>query len=704
MNRFITWCRTFYEKTEENSLLLSIRNGMVLTIPAVMAGSTALLLKSIPIPAYQELLTTKAGAVFANLLNIVQNSTLGIISLIILLAVSYSYARNKSGLNQGVTLLVSLCSYIAFTMGPDFELTGNVFQSTWMFYAILISQISPALFHMLYRFFTRRHTRYAGGNDILIENMLANVLPAIATVSVFAVINRLITLALGGMDLQTALTAFTEYLFLKKGPTLFNGLFFIFDMHFMWFFGIHGSNVLDGVAHNIFEPTVAANMQVLLAGGIPDGIISKTFFDAFVLFGGCGSLLCLVLAILIGDRRDNVRSLTKAAILPALFNINELLMFGIPVVFHPVYFIPFLATPLLLTLVSYLATAAGLVPCAIHSVEWTTPIFLSGYTATGSAAGSLLQLFNLALGTCVYLPFVHLAQVLQKKQTAASIARLTALVQEAENRGRPPALTAHDGRLGQTARALVNELQKAIQEHKLQLYYQPQVRYDRTVAGAEALLRWKIDDAEGFLYPPLVIALATEAGLMDELDSYIIQQTCADISRLAAVTDDDFTVSFNLTPEQFSSPSNIDRILKELSNYPYAQSRLGLEITEQAMFNITPSTEKLLEKVRAHHISIIIDDFGMGHSSMIHMQKSQFDLVKLDGALVRDIAGNSRSRDIVSSILYLSRSLSFEVLGEQVETEEQMEILHRLGCDLFQGYFYSRPIPFEELMEFIQKR
>ena len=103
MNRFITWCRTFYEKTEENSLLLSIRNGMVLTIPAVMAGSTALLLKSIPIPAYQELLTTKAGAIFANLLNIVQNSTLGIISLIILLAVSYSYARNKSGLNQGVT-------------------------------------------------------------------------------------------------------------------------------------------------------------------------------------------------------------------------------------------------------------------------------------------------------------------------------------------------------------------------------------------------------------------------------------------------------------------------------------------------------------------------------------------------------------------------------------------------------------------------
>ena len=78
--------------------------------------------------------------------------------------------------------------------------------------------------------------------------------------------------------------------------------------------------------------------------------------------------------------------------------------------------------------------------------------------------------------------------------------------------------------------------------------------------------------------------------------------------------------------------------------------------------------------------------------------------MKLDGALVRDIAGNSRSRDIVSSILYLSRSLSFEVLGEQVETEEQMEILHRLGCDLFQGYFYSRPIPFEELMEFIQKR
>lgn len=97
-------------------------------------------------------------------------------------------------------------------------------------------------------------------------------------------------------------------------------------------------------------------------GQAPTEIATKTFFDTFVLFGGCGTLLCLVVAIFLCDRRKNVRGLSKMALVPVLFNINELMMFGVPIVLNPIYLVPFLCTPLVLTVISYLATLAGLVP------------------------------------------------------------------------------------------------------------------------------------------------------------------------------------------------------------------------------------------------------------------------------------------------------------------------------------------------------
>lgn len=104
------------------------------------------------------------------------------------------------------------------------------------------------------------------------------------------------------------------------------------------------------------------NLARLAAGMAPTEIRHKTFFDTFVLFGGCWTLLCLVVAIFLCDRRKNVRGLSKMALVPVLFNINELIMFGVPIVLNPIYLVPFLCTPLVLTVISYLATLAGLVP------------------------------------------------------------------------------------------------------------------------------------------------------------------------------------------------------------------------------------------------------------------------------------------------------------------------------------------------------
>lgn len=190
---------------------------------------------------------------------------------------------------------------------------------------------------------------------------------------------------------------------------------------------------------------------------------------------------------------------------------------------------------------------------------------------------------------------------------------------------------------------------------------------------------------------------------MDQLDAFIIGQTCEDMERLAADFPRPLQVSLNLTAEQIASPKVIDRILQETGRRRFDASQLGVELTEQAMFNISPASSELLDRLRQAGILVLMDDFGMGHSSMMHLQHHQFDVVKLDGALVRDIENNPRSREIVSSILYLSRSLHFQVLAEYVETTAQRDVLRELGCLIYQGWLYSPALPFEELKEYIRR-
>ncbi|WP_143477995.1 PTS transporter subunit EIIC, partial [Clostridioides difficile] len=144
----------------------------------------------------------------------------------------------------------------------------------------------------------------------------------------------------------------------------------------MWFFGIHGSNVLDTVAKNLFENSMAINLNLVHNNQLPPEIFTKTFFDTMVLLGGCGSLLCLVIAIFLSEQRINVRKLAKIASIPALFNINDMLVFGIPIVFNYILFLPFVITPIFLTITSYVAMSTGIVPCTVSAVEWTSPSFL----------------------------------------------------------------------------------------------------------------------------------------------------------------------------------------------------------------------------------------------------------------------------------------------------------------------------------------
>lgn len=668
------------------SLLKSIGSGMMLALPAVMAGSFALLLLNIPIPAYTAWLEDFLGGGLKTLLTVIRAVTLDVVSLIMLMTISYSYGRGRMPSRLPILPFVSVCAYLAFMVEADGSFASDIFQNIYLFHAIWIAIAASAAYLALRRCLIRPVERLLRGMDDAVRLAFGSILPVVIVVGGFALVNVLLTRLLGSTSYHLWVSDGLYHLFERLGTNLFSGLVFMLLMHGMWFVGVHGSNILDQVARDFFT----------LQGG---QILSKTFFDTFVVFGGCGTLLCLVMAIFLADRRHNMRTLSRIALAPVLLNINELILFGVPVVLNPVYVIPFLLTPVVLTGISYAVLALGWVPMVTHAVEWTMPIFFSGYLATGSIAGSLLQLVNLAVGTAIYLPFVRWAQRRQARDNAQQLNQLKAVVDERQAQGAPPELMDLAGGAGSMAQLLAGELKYGLEHDQPQLFYQPQVDASGRVVGVEALLRWRY--ADQFVYPPLVVELAKESGLLHRLCVFTVERAVADLKRLREAGFDDVTVSLNMTPEQFNHPDVLGLLTRALQACQAPAERLGVELTEQVAMTREPAVAEKIAALQRMGVRIIMDDFGMGHSSLTYLQDHHFDEVKLDGNLVKDLLTNPRCQDIIASIISLSQSLGYTVVAEYVETEQQKQRLEQLGCGCYQGYLYSPALPYGQLIDYL---
>ncbi|MFA4035101.1 EAL domain-containing protein [Clostridioides difficile] len=688
-----------FENVEDNKILYSIKQGMILAIPAIMTGSTALVILNLPIKAYQEYLSGLFNGEVTNILNFINDSTLGIISLIILLTISYSYGKIYGSKYTVLVPIVAMCSFLVFSHGNELNSYIEIFKTKWLFTSIIVSMTSSVLFVKLTESFVTSVKFHTEGADADFNMVVSAIVPFIIVVFLFSIFRVIMISLIGSSNFQDIFYNLFSNVFNKMGTNLMSALLFIFLMHFMWFFGIHGSNVLDTVAKNLFENSMAININLVNNNQLPTEIFTKTFFDTMVLLGGCGSLLCLVIAIFLSEKRINVRKLAKIASIPALFNINEMLVFGIPIVFNYIMFVPFVITPIILTITSYVAMSTGIVPCTVSAVEWTSPIFLSGYMSTGLIRGSLLQVFNLCVGVMIYIPFIKMSQNRYTYMFKNNIENLTNLLKRYELTGEQPNLLNHNGKIGSISKMLASDLKFAMKRGEIELFYQPQVNYNGNVVGAEGLLRWK-HSIGGFIYPPLVIILAKEEGFLDELGEYIINKACIDLKKSEKLLRNPVKFSVNISPDQLDDPKLPEQIKNIISSNDINPNMLGIEITEQIALS---GSQIIIERINAIHnlgIKLIMDDFGMGHSSLIYLQNNNFDIVKLDGSLVKEILTNKRSSEIIMTIVNLSKNLDFDIVVEYVENIDQRDKLYGLGCEIYQGYYYSKAIPFEEFVEY----
>ncbi len=678
---------------------LAVRHGLTLAIPFLIMGSFALLIINFPYTPYLDFLESFLGGAFKELMTSVYDITLGSLALLLILTISLSFGRLCE--NDGVFLypVVSLVSYLAFCGG----ITGQkeyIFGAEWVFTAMCITMLSCVLFSKRANFGGYFKKLHMTGAEYLYNLAVSSLIPAVIILLIFAVSGLL----LRSIWHSANITNFGSYLFLRLfeniGENLPGILFYVLMTHVLWFFGIHGTNTLEAVSQRLFEHNIELNQAMILAGQNPDKIFSKTFLDTFVFLGGCGSALCLVLALGLCARKSHNRKMAFVALPSALFNISEIVIFGFPVILNPVMLIPFLLSPLVLVLTSTFAVSVGLVPVVTQSVQWTSPILLSGYQATGSLSGSILQVVNIVIGILIYIPFVKWNEKVQTEEFLTAVKSMEEDMAAGEKLGVMPQYLKNGYRNNYYAKTLSMDLENAIHRDQLNLFYQAQIKEDGTIHGMEALLRWN-HPVVGYIAPPVIIGLAYESGILDELSFYLIEKACHDAAEMKQNSSQEFCLSVNISPKQLETLGFLDQVLHIIETHAPEGIHIVLEITERTMMVTSEALAQKIQLLKQAGIEFSLDDFGMGHSSILLLQENLFDEVKLDGTLMEKLLSNERSRNIISGIMKLSDDLHFRVVAEYVETPEQRQVLLELGCKIYQGYYYSRPLCLTDFLNYL---
>ena len=249
-------------------------------------------------------------------------------------------------------------------------------------------------------------------------------------------------------------------------------------------------------------------------------------------------------------------------------------------------------------------------------------------------------------------------------------------------------------------KALENDLNYAIANNELTVFYQPRVNTQSLqVEGIEALVRWH-HPQRGLLGPDTFIPIAEESGVICALGEWVLQQACAHTQTLA----DPLYVSINLSPKQFYSPDLVKIVQDALTHSGLPGHRMELEITESCMLDENGETLAILGHLKALGLRLAMDDFGTGYSSLSYLQKYPFDVLKIDRNFIADLHVSARKRAIVLAIIQLGHALNIKVTAEGVENQQHYELLKEFGCDELQGYFFGKPSPIEFLARLDAKK
>lgn len=394
--------------------VVALKDGLLYTMPLTIVGSVFLLLANFPVPAVVNWFDSMG---WIDPLNQAYGATFNIIALIGVIGIAYKYVKNEGyeALNAGVLAAVTfILTTDSFVVTESGEIVSNVINKTWTAGQGMISAIIIGLLvGWIYSWFMKNDIRIKmpAGVPEGVANSFTALIPGFVIVTGATLIYSFFKFVLDTTFIE-AVYAFIQTPLQGLTDSLGGVIVMSLMIPFLWFFGIHGSTIVGGIIGSVLTANSLANQAILDSGmalTIENGgrIVTQQFLDQFINVTGAGMTIGLVIYMIFFAKSAQCKELGRLGGVPGLFNINEPILFGTPIVMNPFLAIPFLAMPVISGLILYFSIAVGLVPMfGGVMVPWTTPPIVSGFLVGGWKM-AVLQTFILALSFFVYLPFIR---------------------------------------------------------------------------------------------------------------------------------------------------------------------------------------------------------------------------------------------------------------------------------------------------------
>jgi len=402
----------------------ALKDGILFTLPLIMVGSVFLLLAQIPYQPFNDWMASMMGAGWTEPLFQAYGATFSIIAFVATIGIAYTYAKNEgheplsAGIIAFVVFLLTTNSYVITPSGEKVSdvISKNFAGGKGMVTAIIIGLVVGAVYSW---FMEKKITiKMPAGVPQGVANSFAALIPAAVIVLGATVLYTILRYAMNTTFIeliykviQTPLQGMTD--------SLGGVLVMSFVIPFLWWFGVHGSSIISGIMTGILTSNALENQAIITSGKaltVANGghIVTQQFLDNMIGMTGSGVTIGLVICMAFIAKSSQSKELGKLALVPGCFNINEPVTFGTPIVMNPFMAIPFIATPMLTSLITYFALSTGLVPLFTGVlVPWTTPPIISGFILGGWRM-ALLQVVIMAMSFIVYFPFF-------KKQDAINL-------------------------------------------------------------------------------------------------------------------------------------------------------------------------------------------------------------------------------------------------------------------------------------------
>lgn len=409
--------------------IVALKDGFILTMPLTLVGSLFLLIACFPIAGWNDLMVSVFGKEWATPLFQVSSATFNILAILCALAISYKYCEAE-GCDAISASMLSLAAFLTLIKGnviaKSGEVVGGVIPSQWVGGNGVITAILVSLFTSWVFCYCEKHHmgfKMPEGVPTGVAKAFAALVPGFIILASGCLLYALCQF-FGAKTLPELIFVVLQTPLQNLTDTLVAGVIIAGLQSLLFWAGIHGPNIVGGVMNPILMANALDNQALLDAGqqliGNPQAkIITQQVTDVFMKGGGCGLTFGFLIAAFLKAKSSQMKSISKLAFIPGLFNINEPIIYGLPIVFNPYLLIPFIGVPILAIIITYVSIVIGfMAPFTAVQVPWTTPPIIAGFLL-GGWQGAVVQLLTVIVSAAVYFPFVSIQDNIYYKEELA---------------------------------------------------------------------------------------------------------------------------------------------------------------------------------------------------------------------------------------------------------------------------------------------